>query len=309
MSNPWRRSPSLQLPLTMLVSVLAAASPAGLEAQEPDSGEWLYSARGCLGCHGASAEGGVGPTLAQTQLDFEQFLDQVRQPRGIMPAFPVEVVTDDEVRAIQDYVSGLTGVPARIRQDVPTGSQDPASCAECHADYNPVIVRQFAGSAMGRAGVQNARVEFPQPQLTCADCHGTDHTAITASKGRVPETQCAACHPAIYQEHVLDAGHSYGPGPPGIGINWDRNIAVPNYRQMPRKVMEMGCDPCHAQAGATADTLWSDSLNRYIDTSSLQYRNGCIACHTRPCHSIRRARPRPGRGVSRAAPGPIWRGP
>ena len=34
---------------------------------------------------------------------------------------------------------------------------------------------------------------------------------------------------ALLQEHVLDAGHSYGPGPGDLGINWERNIGVPNY--------------------------------------------------------------------------------
>jgi hydroxylamine dehydrogenase len=143
---------------------------------------------------------------------------------------------------------------------------------------------------MGLAGVQNARVQFAQSQLTCADCHGMDHDSIMASKGRVPETTCGSCHPQIFQEHVLDAGHSYGPGPGELGINWERNIGVPHYRQMPRKVMEMGCDPCHAQAGATDAKYWSPSEQKYIDTSSLPYRNGCIACHTRHSFSLDEAR-------------------
>ncbi len=277
--------------LTCLLLITPAAGAAqGPAAADAPSGEYLYIARGCLGCHGASGEGGVGPTLARTGLPFEAFLDQVRTPRGFMPAFPAEVVSESELRTIYGYVSDLAGPPTPLRTEVPMGEQDPESCATCHADYNPTIVRQFHGSAMGMAGAQNPRVDWPQKQMTCADCHGTDHTKITATKGRVAETQCAACHMEIYQEHVVDAGHSYGPGPAGIGINWERNIAVPHYDQMPRKVMEMGCDPCHAQAGATADSLWSDSLNQYIDNSSLTYRNGCIACHTRHAFSLEEAR-------------------
>lgn len=267
----------------------AGADQTGEAAGEP-SGEYLYISRGCLGCHGASGEGGVGPTLARTPLSFDVFVEQVREPRGFMPEFPGHAVTDAELRQIYEYVSELAEPPAPLRADVPEGEQDPASCATCHQDYNPTIVRQFHGSAMGAPGAQNPRVEWPDKQMTCADCHGTDHTLITASKGRVREIQCAACHPQIYQEHVTDAGHSYGPGPAGIGINWERNIAVPNYQQMPRKVMEMGCDPCHAQAGATVDSLWSDSLQQYIDGSSLTYRNGCIACHTRHSFNLEEAR-------------------
>jgi len=189
-----------------------------------------------------SSPKGQTSTLVQTPLPFEVFLDQVRSPRGIMPPFPAEAVTETDLRAIYEYVRGLAVPPPRLRQDVPVGEQDPATCATCHAEYNPTIVRQFHGSAMGTAGTQNPRVDWPQRQITCADCHGTDHTTITASKGRVPEIQCAACHMQIYQDHVVDAGHSYGPGPAGIGTNWERNYAVPHYEQMPRKVMEMGCD-------------------------------------------------------------------
>jgi hydroxylamine dehydrogenase len=131
---------------------------------------------------------------------------------------------------------------------------------------------------------------YPLRQITCANCHGNDHDKIMAIKGRVPETTCAGCHPQIYQEHVVDAGHSYGPGPGTLGINWERNIGVPHYKEMPRKVMEMGCDACHSQAGASDDKYWSDSLQTYVDTSSLPYRNGCIACHTRHAFNLTEAR-------------------
>jgi len=143
---------------------------------------------------------------------------------------------------------------------------------------------------MGQPGTQNPRVVYARRSVNCAECHGTDHDKIMASKGRVPETTCASCHGEIYKEHVLDAGHSYGPGPGTLGTNWERNIGVPHYSRMPRKVMEMGCDPCHAQAGASDDRYWSDSLQQYIDTSSLTYRNGCIACHTRHAFNLEEAR-------------------
>ncbi|MBI4408207.1 MAG: c-type cytochrome [Gemmatimonadetes bacterium] len=262
----------------------------GERGKAPKSGAELYVQKGCLGCHGASGRGGVGPSLARTPLSFEDFIAQVRKPRGIMPAFPEDVVRRDEVIAIYDYARTLPSAPARLRADLPRGRLDPATCLTCHRQYNPEIAAQFAGSAMGRAGVQNARVEFARAQLTCADCHGANHDTIMASQGRVSELTCAGCHAAIYKEHVVDLGHSYGPGPGTLGPNWERNIGVPHYRQMPRKVMEMGCDPCHAQAGATDAKYWSDAEQKYIDTSSLQYRNGCIACHTRHAFSLEEAR-------------------
>jgi hydroxylamine dehydrogenase len=278
----------------MLVSRLSLAAalafPLALPAQSDPTPEMLYIQKGCLGCHGASARGGVGPSLAATALPLPAFLAQLRQPRGIMPAFPSEAVSDAEAEVIYGYLQQVPAAPARLRADLPRGEQQPGSCAPCHRKLNPLIVQQYEQSAMGRAGTQNARVDYAERSLTCADCHGTDHDRIMASKGRVAETVCASCHAEIYKEHVLDAGHSYGPDPGGLGANWERNIGVPHYKGMPRKVMEMGCDPCHAQAGATDAKYWSDSLQQYVDGSSLTYRNGCIACHTRHAFSLEEAR-------------------
>ncbi|MBI4513915.1 MAG: c-type cytochrome, partial [Gemmatimonadetes bacterium] len=248
-------SPLLAGPLLLLLVIVPPSAAPGQE--EPGLGERLYIRKGCLGCHGASGRGGVGPDLAHTALSFEDFMGQLRTPRGIMPPFPSEAVSGEEARSIHAYLQTVPPAPPKLRADVPRGVLAANTCAECHRRIHPTIVRQLEGSAMGRPGVQNARVTFPKPQLTCADCHGTDHDEITAAKGRVPESMCGACHAQIYKEHVLDAGHSYGPGPGDLGINWERNIGVPHYRQMPRKVMEMGCDPCHAQAGATDDKYWS----------------------------------------------------
>jgi hydroxylamine dehydrogenase len=275
----------------LVVVTLAAILPFPLHPQQaqPD-GERLFIAKGCLGCHGASGRGGVGPELARTALDIDAFIGQVRTPRQRMPAFPPGAVSDEELRAIHGFLQTVAPPPARLSVAPPSGVQTAASCAQCHARLQPGIVAQFAGSAMGRAGTQNARVEHAQRAISCADCHGTDHDAIMASKGRVAETMCAACHAQIYKEHVLDVGHSYGPGPGSLGANWERNIGVPNYAQMPRMVMEMGCDPCHAQADATNDRYWSAEESKYVDGSSLTYRNGCIACHTRHSFDLVEAR-------------------
>jgi hydroxylamine dehydrogenase len=274
--------------------LFAFATLAGLHAPADSTpaarGATLYIQKGCMGCHGVSGRGGVGPTLAQTALTIEQVVRQLRHPRGIMPTFPERLVSDREAGEILGYLKGVGAPPPRLRADLPHGELAPASCEPCHARFNPVIVQQFMASAMGRPGLQNPMVRYPLRQITCANCHGTDHDQIMASRGRVPETTCAGCHYQIYREHVLDTGHSYGPGPGTLGTNWERNIGVPHYRQMPRTVMEMGCDACHAQAGATDQKYWSDSLQRYVDTSALPIRNGCVACHTRHAFNLEEAR-------------------
>jgi hydroxylamine dehydrogenase len=276
--------------LWLIVILAVALVPATSGAQTAPAGAELYIAKGCLGCHGASGRGGVGPPLADTKLTADAFIGQLRHPRGIMPQFHASVVSDAQARAIHDYLATVAPPPPKLRADVPHGTLDQATCAECHRRLHPTIVAQFEASAMGRPGVQNPRVKIQTPQITCAACHGTNHDDIMATRGRVPETTCGACHQEIYKEAVLDAGHSYGPGPGGLGINWERNIGVPHYKQMPRKVMEMGCDACHAQAGATDAKYWSDEQKKYVDTSSLTYRNGCIACHTRHSFNLEEAR-------------------
>lgn len=272
-----------------LVFALVAPSVADGDAGASE-GERLFVIKGCLGCHGASGRGGVGPDLARTALGFDAVRNQLRHARKRMPPFPPEAVSDEEVQKIYDYLRSLGPAPERLVRDLPHGTLDADSCATCHAKYEPVIVEQFNGSAMGKVGKQNPRVSYPLDHIACGNCHGYDHDEIMLSKGRVPERVCGTCHAQIYQEHVLDNGHSYGPGPSGIGTNWERNIGVPNYAEMPRKVMETGCDACHTQAGATDDKYWSQEEHQYIDGSSLAYRNGCVACHTRHSFSLVEAR-------------------
>ena len=254
----------------------------GALAQTPGNGERLFIQKGCIGCHGISGRGGAGPDLARTDLSFEEFLKQLRAPRAMMPPFPPNAVSESEAGEIYAFLKAAPPAPPRVSAVPPEGAQSAASCIECHTKHHPGLVAQYRSSSMFKPGRQNPRIPagLPEPN-SCAVCHGADHTEITKVKGRVSERVCAACHAQIYKEHVLDAGHSYGPGPAGIGINWERNIKVPHYAQMPRKVMEVGCDPCHTQAGATDEPFWDPKKKQYVDLSSLTYRNGCIACHTR----------------------------
>jgi cytochrome c551/c552 len=225
---------ALLVSIALLVPTMARARPA--EVQEAaGEGAALFIRKGCLGCHGASGRGGVGPDLAHTALPLADFVAQLRSPRGIMPRFPEEVVSDEQARAVHAYLQSVAPRPPKLRAEVPAGVLGAETCAACHRTLHPTIVQQFEASAMGRPGVQNPRVVYPQDQLTCANCHGTDHDEIMASKGRVPESLCGACHPQIYKQHVLDAGTRTARAPATWGSTGSATSPCPTTSRCPAR--------------------------------------------------------------------------
>lgn len=80
----------------------AAADTAGGDAT---AGQAVF-ARACAGCHGAQAEGGVGPALAGSGLDANAVASVVAAGRGIMPA---GLVTGDEAADVSAYVARVSG--------------------------------------------------------------------------------------------------------------------------------------------------------------------------------------------------------
>ncbi|MGE3127522.1 MAG: cytochrome c, partial [Fimbriimonadaceae bacterium] len=66
---------------TLLASVALVACA---EAPSRD----LYGTSSCMGCHGTTAMGGLGPPIARTRLPREEFVKVVRNGKGMMPATP-----------------------------------------------------------------------------------------------------------------------------------------------------------------------------------------------------------------------------
>ncbi len=102
--------------ITLLASCGTGAAPGPTATPEPptptsvgepaaDEGHDLYVAAGCVACHGDNAEGGVGPALAGHTR--EQVFAQVRNPRGAMPAFSEEQVSNEDLEKISAYIVGL----------------------------------------------------------------------------------------------------------------------------------------------------------------------------------------------------------
>src|ERR1700691_2516388 len=64
----------------------------------------LFLADGCFLCHGRAGEGGAmngpAPILAKTQMPFDGFKGQLRQPANDMPAYSEIVMSDKQIADI-----------------------------------------------------------------------------------------------------------------------------------------------------------------------------------------------------------------
>jgi mono/diheme cytochrome c family protein len=70
------------------------------------AGKQTWAAKPCIGCHGANAEGGVGPKLAGTALTLEEVQKVVRNGRAgtAMMAFGESQISDKELTDIYAWL-------------------------------------------------------------------------------------------------------------------------------------------------------------------------------------------------------------
>jgi mono/diheme cytochrome c family protein len=86
--------------------IFAPAAPAGeAVAGDVETGKAVFQ-RECASCHGAAAEGGVGPALVDTGLDAATVTAVVEQGRGVMPA---GIVNGQEQADVVAYVVSVSG--------------------------------------------------------------------------------------------------------------------------------------------------------------------------------------------------------
>jgi mono/diheme cytochrome c family protein len=112
----------------LVASALAATAVLSVPARAQDAppgdaanGQRVYLADGCFTCHGRFGQGGnyygVTPVLAKTQLPFDGFKMQVRNPVRVMPPFSETVLSDKEAADIYAFLQTLpTG---RAAKDIP----------------------------------------------------------------------------------------------------------------------------------------------------------------------------------------------
>jgi mono/diheme cytochrome c family protein len=99
------------------LSARAQDTPRG----DASNGQRVYMADGCFTCHGRVGQGGnyYGATavLAKTELPFEGFKQQLREPVRVMPAYSDAVLSDKEAADIYAFLQTLTG--RRPVKDIP----------------------------------------------------------------------------------------------------------------------------------------------------------------------------------------------
>jgi mono/diheme cytochrome c family protein len=85
------------------------------------NGKRVYLADGCFTCHGRSGQGGAfnspAPSLAKTEMQFDGFKAQLRDPANDMPAYSAAVLSDQEIADVYAFVQSLPG--ARSAKDIP----------------------------------------------------------------------------------------------------------------------------------------------------------------------------------------------
>jgi len=98
--------------LTALVvdmSAQAQDTPSG----NVDVGKATYLKYNCFTCHGRVGQGGgyntPVPSLAKTELPFEGFKFQLRNPSRDMPAYAEMVMTDKDIADVYAFVRSLPG--------------------------------------------------------------------------------------------------------------------------------------------------------------------------------------------------------
>jgi mono/diheme cytochrome c family protein len=144
-----------------------AAPPA---EPDPTLGAQIWAEKPCAGCHGAQAEGNIGPRLAGTALTLDEVLLQVRTGAAPMPAFGEEEVSDLEVQHIYAWLQSLAP-PTPTPEPTPAGKPLPPSNhlmafwehvnkVKVHSDFakdaSPTIAALHERVTMAKAEAQGA---------------------------------------------------------------------------------------------------------------------------------------------------------
>ena len=104
-----KRTVFLSLAAVILVALVVTACGGGAAAPQTqgdaNAGAQAWVAKSCAGCHGANAEGGIGPKLAGTPLPFDTVKNTIRNGKGAgMPKLSADQVSDADIANIYAWL-------------------------------------------------------------------------------------------------------------------------------------------------------------------------------------------------------------
>ncbi|MDX1498490.1 MAG: cytochrome c [Woeseiaceae bacterium] len=96
--------------LAVVLTALPLAAGADDHGERAAGGKELYLAYQCWQCHGYEGQGGAAPRVAPSEYPYEAFVRFVRYP-NVMPAYPTELLPEEDLRAIYDYLQTIPAPP------------------------------------------------------------------------------------------------------------------------------------------------------------------------------------------------------
>jgi mono/diheme cytochrome c family protein len=151
-------------------------SAASLSEPNLPRGQQLYLDKQCVACHGSSAEGGIGPKMADTELVFGSFLQIVRTALPPKPAFSETELTTQDVYNIYSWLQNME--PSQpIAIEAPALAEGEAlgmtlwtegQCDTCHGAFaqgspdGPALVSLTYPYELERAKMRETASTIPQ---------------------------------------------------------------------------------------------------------------------------------------------------
>jgi len=112
-----RTNRQILMAFALVVVLMAAAAGFAAQSAEERPGYKEFVEAGCYECHGYEGQGGGGPRLAPDPLPWEAFSTIVRKPPSVMPAYSPEVLTEERLERIYEYVKSIP--PPLEASDIP----------------------------------------------------------------------------------------------------------------------------------------------------------------------------------------------
>jgi mono/diheme cytochrome c family protein len=171
--------------ILMLSLSLGIAARAWPQAAAQDVVVAGLTAAGCAACHGSDGRGtAAGPAITGATLSAAAFVAAVRSPRGAMPAFGPEAVSDETLGELHTELGRLSApsFPAG-RVDVGAALYESTGCYSCHSNQgqggaqgprigpNPIPLTRFGWYLRHPSGQMPPYTAGVLPDQAVADIH------------------------------------------------------------------------------------------------------------------------------------------